>query len=175
MMLKKLRLWEITLFPLLGGLMFVSKIFMEFLPNIHLLGMLTMVYTLVFRKKALFPIYIYVFLNGLISGFNIWWIPYLYIWTVLWAVTMLIPKNMSQKFSFLVYSTVCGMHGMLFGLLYAPAQAVMFGLNFKETAAWIVAGLPFDAVHGLSNFFLGLLIIPLSDALKKAINHFEKG
>ena len=66
--------------------MFCSKVIMEALPNIHLLGMLTMVYTLTFRWKALIPIYIYVFLNGLYAGFNVWWVPYLYIWTVLWAV-----------------------------------------------------------------------------------------
>ena len=53
---------------------------MELLPNIHLLGMLTMVYTIVFRIKALIPIYVYVFLNGIFAGFSPWWIPYLYIW-----------------------------------------------------------------------------------------------
>ena len=56
---------------MLGTIMFCSKIIMELLPNIHLLGMLTMTYTLVFRKKALLPIYIYVILNGLYAGFNI--------------------------------------------------------------------------------------------------------
>lgn len=62
------RIQEMVLFSMLGTLMFCSKIIMELLPNIHLLGMFTMVYTLVFRKKALYPIYIYVFLNGLFAG-----------------------------------------------------------------------------------------------------------
>ena len=70
-------------FAMLGTIMFCSKILLEVLPNIHLLGMLTMTYTVVFRRKALIPIYIYVMLNGLYAGFNIWWIPYLYIWTIL--------------------------------------------------------------------------------------------
>ena len=65
-------IFEMVLFPMLGTLMFTSKILMEMLPNIHLLGMLTITYTLVFRFKALIPIYIYVFLNGLYSGFNMW-------------------------------------------------------------------------------------------------------
>ena len=55
---------------MLGTLMFVSKIVMELLPNIHLLGMLTMLYTVVFRRKALVPIYVYVLINGLYAGFS---------------------------------------------------------------------------------------------------------
>ena len=82
--------------PMLGTVMFCSKIIMEALPNIHLLGMLTMVYTVVFRAKALIPIYLYVFLNGLYAGFAVWWIPYLYIWTILWGVTMLIPRRIPK-------------------------------------------------------------------------------
>ena len=34
--------------------------------------------------------------------------------------------------------------------------------------AWIVAGLPWDFVHGVSNFFCGLLICPLIALLRKA-------
>ena len=72
---------------MLGTIMFVSKIVMEALPNIHLLGTLTMTYTVVYRKKALIPLYVYVFLNGLYAGFSLWWVPYLYIWTILWGIT----------------------------------------------------------------------------------------
>ena len=61
---------------MLGAIMFATKVIMEFLPNIHPLGLLTVVYTVVFRKRALIPIYIYVFLNGLFSGFSFWWLPY---------------------------------------------------------------------------------------------------
>ena len=63
--------YEIVLFSMLGSLMFCSDIVMEALPNIHLVGMLTMVYTVVFRVKALIPIYVYVMLTGLLSaGFS---------------------------------------------------------------------------------------------------------
>ena len=94
---------ELAVFALLGSFMFISKLLMEGLPNVHLLGMLTISYTLVYRKKALIPIYVYVLLNGLYAGFNMWWVPYLYIWTVLWAITMLLPKKMPKKVSAVVY------------------------------------------------------------------------
>lgn len=158
---------EIAVFAMLGALMFCSKRIMEALPNIHLLGMFIMTVTLVFRKKALYPIYTYVMLDGLLYGFSAWWVPYLYIWSVLWGVTMLLPKGMSRKCCMIVYPAVCCLHGLLFGILYAPAQAIMFGLDFRQTLAWIAAGFPFDLLHGLGNFVAGLLIVPLSELLWK--------
>ena len=90
------RIREIAVFAMLGTVMFTSKIVMEVLPNIHLLGVLTVAYTVVFRWKALFPLYVYILLNGLYAGFATWWVPYLYVWTVLWGVTMLLPKHLPQ-------------------------------------------------------------------------------
>lgn len=164
---------EMTIFSMLGTLMFCSKILMEWAPNIHLLGMFTMVYTLAYRTKGLIPIYVYVFLNGIYAGFSPWWIPYLYIWTILWGVTMLLPKNLSNKTATIIYPVVCGLHGLCFGTLYAPAQAVMFGLNFEQTLAWIVAGLPWDAVQAVGDFFAGFLILPLSKLLIKLNNRIR--
>lgn len=140
---------------------------MEVAPNIHLLGVFTIAITVVYRKKALYPIYIYVILNGIFAGFSTWWIPYLYIWTLLWGATMLIPKKMPKKALPIVYMCLCAMHGFLFGTLYAPVQALLFGYNFDQTIAWIIAGLPFDFIHGVSNFFCGMLICPIISVLRK--------
>ena len=152
---------------MLGTIMFLSKILMEMLPNIHLVGTLTVLYTVVFRKKALIPLYIYVLLNGIYGGFSLWWIPYLYIWTVLWAVTMLLPKNMPDRIAVFVYPAVCCLHGLCFGALYAPAQALLMGLDFKAMLAWIAAGFPFDLLHGIGNLVGGFLILPLSRLLRR--------
>ena len=156
-----------AIFAMLGSLMFASKVIMEVLPNIHLLGMLTMVYTIVYRKKALIPIYIYVILNGVYAGFSVWWVPYLYIWTILWGVTMLLPKNMPKLVAYAVYPVVCCLHGLLFGVLYAPAQALFFGLSFEQTVAWVLTGVWFDILHMVGNFAAGFLVYPLSMAMKK--------
>lgn len=154
---------------MLGTLMFCSKVLMDLLPNIHLLGMFTMVYTIAFRKKALIPIYVFVFITGLYGGFSAWWVPYLYLWTVLWGVTMLIPQKLPTKAYCVIYPLVCCLHGLAYGTLYAPAQALLFGLDFKQTIAWIITGLPWDAIHGIGNLFAGLLILPLSNLIKKLI------
>lgn len=165
---------EIVVFAMLGCICFLSKLLMEWAPNIHLVGMFIMVYTLVYRKKALIPLYAYVLLIGIYYGFNTWWLPYLYIWTPLWGVTMLLPKNMPKKIAVPVYMAVCGLHGLCYGILYAPAQALLFGLNFKGMIAWIIAGLPFDALHGLGNLAAGVLVLPLTELLRKLERGIQK-
>ncbi len=151
--------------------MYASKIIMDLAPNIHLLGAFIVAFTVVYRKKALYPIYIFVFLTGLFNGFNAWWLPYLYIWTVLWAAVMLLPKKLPKTWRPLIYMTVSAVHGFLYGILYAPVQALVFGLNLEGTLAWIATGLPWDLLHGISNFVCGILIIPIISVLKLA----EKG
>lgn len=164
----KLTIKEIAVFGMLGAVMYASKMIMELLPNVHLLGVFTIAFTVVYGKKALYPIYTYVFLNGILCGFATWWIPYLYVWTVLWGAVMLLPKKMPKKVRPIVYMVVCAAHGFLFGVLYAPAQALIYGFSFKKTVAWVIAGFPFDFIHGVSNFFCGILIVPIIMVLRLA-------
>ena len=164
-----------TLFAMFAAMMLCSKLLMEFLPNMHLLSMFTILLTVVYRKKALVPIYLYVLLNGIVAGFAMWWIPYLYVWTVLWAVTMMLPRRMPKGLCHVVYPLVCGLHGLAYGVLYAPAQALFFGLSWDMTVAWVVAGLPFDAIHAVSNTVVGLLILPLTELMKRLIRSSRRG
>lgn len=169
----KITIKEIAIFGMLGAIMYVSKIIMEFLPNVHLLGVFTVAYTVVYRKKALYPIYTYVILNGIFCGFATWWIPYLYIWTLLWGAVMLLPKKMPKTVQMIVYMAVCSAHGFLFGILYAPVQAILYGFSFQRMVAWVIAGLPWDCIHGISNFFSGILIMPIISVLRLAEKNTE--
>lgn len=87
---------------------------------------------------------------------------------------MLLPRKMPAIIRPLVYMIVCAVHGFLFGTLYAPVQAVLFGLSFEGMIAWIAAGLPWDFLHGISNFFCGMLIMPIITVLRMAEQHAEK-
>ena len=166
----KLSIKELVTFSMLGAMMYASKVIMEMLPNIHLLGVFVITLTAVYRKKALYPIYIYVLLLGLFSGFATWWISHLYIWTLLWGAVMILPKKIPQKFLPIIYMLLCAAHGFLYGVLYAPLQAVLYGMDFRATVSWIAAGFPFDAVHGISNFCCGTLIYPLILLLRRINN-----
>ncbi len=164
----KINIKEIVIFAMLGSLMFASKVLMEILPNMHLVGVLIVAITVVYRQKALYPIYVFVFLQGLFGGFNLWWYPYLYIWAILWLMVMLIPKNLPQKVEPFVYMAVCSLHGFLYGIFYSVFQAIVYNLGLKGMVAWIITGIPFDITHGISNLLLGVLIVPLIKAMRMA-------
>ena len=68
----KLKVREIAVFAMLGAVMYASKMLMEIAPNVHLLGVFTIAFTVVYRKKALYPIYTYILLNGIFCGFAIY-------------------------------------------------------------------------------------------------------
>lgn len=157
----KLTAREIVLFGMLGALMYAAKIALEFLPNIHLVGVFIVALTVVYRKKALYPLYTFVLITGLMNGFALWWLPYLYIWMPLFGAALLIPNNLPNRFRPPVYMLINAAHGFLYGTLYAPAQALLFGMDFDGTIAWILAGLPWDMIHGIGNLFCGILIAPL--------------
>ena len=169
----KLTTREIALFGMLGAVMYVSKLIMELAPNVHLIGVFIVAFTVVYRKKALYPIYIYVILCGIFGGFAAWWIPYLYVWTILWGAVMLLPEKLPRRGRPVIYMMVCAAHGLLFGTLYAPAQALLFGLDVKGMIAWIIAGLPWDCMHGISNFCCGILIMPMISALRLIERNME--
>ena len=157
----KLTAREIVLFGMLGALMYAAKIALEFLPNIHLVGVFIVALTVVYRKNALYPLYTFGFITGLMNGFALWWLPYLYIWMPLFGAALLIPNNLPNRFRPPVYMLINAAHGFLYGTLYAPAQALLFGMDFDGTIAWILAGLPWDMIHGIGNLFCGILIAPL--------------
>ena len=157
---------EMAVFAMFGAMMFALKTVMMSLPNIHPLGMFIMILTVVYRVKALIPIYIYVILDGIFFG-GVWWIPYLYIWAILWGITMLLPKRMKPLVAAVVYPVVCGLFGLVFGVLYAPAEALFYGLSFEQTLLWIVKGAPFDLLHMAGNAAMGCLVLPLSTVLLK--------
>ncbi len=155
----------LILFATYGAMMFISKYIMEGLPNIHPVTMFIMTFTVVYGVKALIPVYIFVFLNGLFAGFNMWWYPYLYVWTVQCLLALLLPRKMGKTASMIVYPVVCALLGLTFGALYAPGQALFMGFTPKMTLQWIITGFPYDVIHAVGNFFMGLLIYPLSRCL----------
>ena len=158
---------ELAIFAMLGTIMFCGDFLMEWAPNVHFVGVLVVIYTVVYRVRALIPIYLYVLLIGVYQGFGLWWIPYLYVWTALWGATMLLPRNMPKWLSVAAYMVIPALHGLLFGVLYAPFQALAFGLSWQGTLTWIAAGFPFDAIHGAGNFAAGTLVLPMVELLRR--------
>ena len=172
---RRLTVREMTVFAMLGAIMFCSKLLLEWAPNIHLLAMLLIAFTLVYRVKALIPLYVFILLTGVYGGFNVWWVPYLYIWLPLWGLTMLLPRRMPRGMAVPVYMLLGALHGLAYGILYAPAQALFFQMDLQMTVAWILSGVGFDILHAVGNLAACTLCLPLANLLKKLESHRTAG
>jgi len=157
---------------MLGAAMLASQIATYGIPGVQLVMFFIATLTLTYRWRALIPIYVYVLLFLQFYGFFTWNLPYLYIWIPLWGIFMLAgyiseKLKLPNKIRVPLYMILCGLFGLSFGALYAPFWALIAGLNFKQTIAWIIAGLPVDISYAVCNFAAGVLIVPLSELLKK--------
>ena len=159
---------DITVFAVLGAIMFLSKISLQWIPNVHLLALLIATITLTYGAKALVPIYVFVLLDGMVQGFSTWWIPNLYIWLPLWASFKIVSRfQIPRRIQVPLYIALCALHGLSFGTLYAPVHAIFFRLSFQGMIAWIMAGIPFDIIHAIGNAAAATLIVPLTVLLRR--------
>ena len=138
---KLLTLREVALFGILAALTFGLKVAMSFLPNIEPVSLLVMLYAVVFGRKCIFPIYLYVMMEILFYGIQLWNINYLYIWIILALVAWLLRKQNEP----LVWALVSAVFGLLFGVLCAPVYLFTGGISFA--VSWWISGIPFDALH----------------------------
>ena len=149
---KTLSVRELVLFALLGAVMFAGKMAMAGLPNIEPVSLLVILYTLVFGRKALWSIYLYVGLECAVWGLNTWSICYLYVWLLLYLLTRLL-RNMDAP---LGWAVVSGGFGLFFGLLCTPVYLVIGGWAYG--LSWWLSGIPFDLAHCAGNFAMALLL-----------------
>ena len=62
---------EIVTMGILSAVLLAAQVSLGFLPNIEIVTLLIIVYTLVIKKKVFFVIYVFVLLEGLIYGFGL--------------------------------------------------------------------------------------------------------
>lgn len=157
---------KITRIALLCAILYVSKVALEFLPNVELVSLLTVLYTLVFGKEAFLIVTVFNLFELIQWGFGTWWVSYLYVWPLLVLITLLLKRVIKEEF--LIWSVVSGLFGLIFGSLFA---IVYLPVDPAYALAYWISGLPWDVWHGVCNFVLMLVIgKPLYLLLKKIKN-----
>ncbi len=143
---------SIVLMGVLGALLILMQVGLAVLPNIELVSLLVILYTLVFGKIALIPVLLFTLVEGLIYGFGLWWLNYLYIWPILVVVALLFKKQRSPVF----WAIVSAAFGLFFGALCAIPYLFIGGL--PSAFAYWVQGIPFDLLHCFGNGLVALLL-----------------
>lgn len=142
----------ITVSAAAAAVLFVAQTALAIVANIEIVSLLIMLFTLALGRKVFYSIYIFALLEGLLYGFHIWWVMYLYVWTILAGVTWFFRRTRSV----LVWAVISGMFGLMFGALCSIPYFFIGG--FAMGSAYWVAGIPFDLVHCAGNFFLCLIL-----------------
>lgn len=150
----KVSVKELILFGMLGGFIAVSQIVLSFLPNIEIVTLLIILFSLIYRKKVFYIVYTFIIIMGLLYGFGVWWIGYLILWPTLCIFTFSIKNILEGKY--LILAIYSGAFGLLFGLFYAIPYAI-FGGTDVGIAYWI-KGIEFDIVHGIGNYFIAIIL-----------------
>lgn len=160
----RLTLSQIALFGMLGAMTFGAKVAMSGLPNIEPVSLMVMLFAVVFGWKALYPIYLYVAMEILLYGVNLWNINYLYVWLILALAAMATRKWKNPVW----WALLSGLFGLAFGFLCCPVYAFLGGrVDFGYALRWWMTGIPFDITHGIGNFVIALLLfVPLRRLLE---------
>ncbi|MDU1349567.1 hypothetical protein [uncultured Clostridium sp.] len=145
---------ELIIIVLLSTIITVSKMFLSFLPNIELVSMFFIIYTLVFKKKAIIIALLFVLVEGLIYGIGLWWFSYAFVWPILVILTLLFMKI--NKENFMLWSIFSGAFGLIFGALFAIPYIVLNDVSFAF--AYWVKGIPYDLIHMVGNYLIMMLI-----------------
>jgi energy-coupling factor transport system substrate-specific component len=137
---------------------------MASLPNIELVSFLIILTTRKFGIKSLWSVYIFVFLEVITYGFEIWVICYLYVWAIL--VFLVMPIRTQD--SVILYTLISSVFGFLFGTLCSVPYFITGGI--AAGVSFIVGGIIFDIYHGVGNFILMFILYkPVTKAFNKAI------
>lgn len=154
---------KLTRIALLSAILYVSKVALEFLPNIELVTFLIIMYTLAFGKETFLTITVFNLFELIQWGFGVWWVTYLYAWPLLCLAVLLLQKLIKEEF--LIWGIVAGAFGLLFGGMFAIAY---IPVNPAYALAYWISGLPWDVWHCAWNFVLmAVLGKPVYALLKK--------
>ena len=163
--MKRISLKELITLTMLGSFLVLGKWVMQGLPNIEPVTLLLLLLAERYRFKALLPVYAFVLVEGFLYGIHMWFIAYLYVWTI-WVLLVIALRRFSH---FLFWAVAAAVYGLLFGALCSIPYFVTAGIG--GGIAYLVAGLSFDITHCIGNFAMVLL---LYTPLKMLLDRLDK-
>ena len=151
---------DISRLGLMIAVLEVSKLALNHLPNIELVSFWIILFALTFGLRTLYAVYGFVCIEGILYGIHFWWVAYLYIWVILALLVHYFRRQQSPLF----WSIVSALFGLFFGALCAIPYFITGTLSgglyngFIAGFSWWIAGIPYDFLHCIGNFFAMLVL-----------------
>lgn len=165
---KEIRVSDICQIGIMVAVIEVCKGALTMLPNIEMTTFLLIMFAIYFGKKVYFVVPVMILIEGAVYGIGLWWFMYIYTWPIL----VFLARRLTKNASCISLSVLAGIFGLTFGLLGsipyffigAWSGGIMSGVS--NAIAWWIAGIPWDLVHGVSNF---IIMLVLYHPMKKCI------
>ena len=156
---------KLTRIALLSAILYVSKLVLDFLPNVELVSLFIILFSLIFGRETLLTITVFNLFQIIQWGIGTWTISYLYVWPLLCLLTLLLKKIIKEEF--IIWSIFSGLFGLIFGSLFA---LVYIPVDPAYALSYWISGLPWDVWHAVWNF---VLMLALGKPLYKLLNRLK--
>lgn len=134
--------------------MFLGQYIFQFIPNIEVVSLFIIIFSLIYRYKTLYSITLFIMLMGIFYGFGLWILGYLIIWPLLCVMTIILSKYLKKNY--FILSLFSATFSFLFGAFYAIPYIFVGGASLAFVY-WI-SGIVFDIIHMIGNFFIMLFV-----------------
>ena len=160
---------ELCLLALMGAMMFVMQVALSPIRNFHMTDVLIILTAIYFGWKVMYSVFVFVVLEGLMWGFGLWVVSYMYLWPILAVVAVVMRRNDSA----IVWAIVAALHGLFFGV--GCSIPYLFIGGWSMAFSYFISGIPFDIRHCVGNFVLTLVLYrPLRRAMDAGVRQIRR-
>lgn len=159
---------HLALLGILTAVLLGGQVALAALPNVEIVSLLVILYSLLLGRQVFLIIYAFALLEGCLYGFGLWWVSYLYVWTLLAIIALALRQAEALA---LFWAILSGFFGLAFGALCALPYLVTGGI--AAAISYWLAGLGFDLIHCAGNFLVCLLLFrPLYRLLSRLLRRY---
>ena len=151
---------NITLVALLSAICVVSRIVLQFLPNIKpVTTIIILVALYIGATESIEVAFVSTMVSNMVLGMGIWTVFQILSWVVI-AVLASILSPVLKRLSPFALSLYSAANGFLFGFIVSWEKLLYVGV--KGFWIYYISGIPFDVLHAVGNFaFCLVFAIPL--------------
>ncbi len=149
-----MKVQDLVLISILSASLTAGKLALSFVPNVEVVSLLFMVYTVALGvKRTLLISVIFATTEIFLYGFSTWVLGYYLIWPILILATGVLKGKVKSEYGFAIIS---GIFGLSFGFFFAVFESFFYGIAYGM--AYWARGIPLDILHGASNYIIAIIL-----------------
>lgn len=164
-----MKVQDLVLISILSASITAGKLALSFVPNVEVVSLLFIVYTVALGVKRTWLIsIIFATTEIFLYGFSTWVLGYYVVWPILILATGCLKEKVKSEYGFAMIS---GVFGLSFGFFFAVFESLFYGVAYGM--AYWARGIPLDIIHGASNYILAIILFnPLIKIFKSQLKQY---